>query len=114
MIFIAYLLILLFFLRILFIYSRLALIPGPFLAGLTDIWRYYARNSPGYGERMLNLHRKYGTLVRIGPNMISVSDPGAISTIYDTKNVWRKVCNASRIGSTICINIPILIQIIGI
>lgn len=30
----------------------------------------------------INLHRKYGPLVRIGPNHISVSDPAAVKVIY--------------------------------
>ena len=37
-----------------------------------------------------DLHHKYGSAVRIGPNCISVSDPKLIRTIYATKNPWIK------------------------
>ena len=33
-------------------------------------------------RKMIDLHAKYGTLVRTGPNEISVSDLDAIKTIY--------------------------------
>ncbi|KAK1771867.1 cytochrome P450-like protein [Phialemonium atrogriseum] len=56
--------------------------PGPFLASLTDWWRFL----DVYGRRPdithLALHRKLGDVVRLGPNTLSFSDPKALKTIY--------------------------------
>lgn len=56
--------------------------PGPFLASLTDIWRFW----DVYGRRPevthRKLHAKYGDVVRLGPNVLSFSDPKALKTIY--------------------------------
>jgi hypothetical protein len=72
-------------------YLRLKSVPGPFLAHFTDLWRSRAQNSPNFGAKMLELHRKYGPLVRTGPNFVSVSDPAAVPIIYGSKPVWLKV-----------------------
>ncbi|KAI2628736.1 cytochrome P450 [Hypoxylon sp. NC1633] len=71
-------------------YLRLSDIPGPFFAGFTDLWRFCAQNSRGYSTALLALHRKYGKLVRIGPNHVSVSDPDAVALIYGSNPVWVK------------------------
>ncbi|KAH8802559.1 cytochrome P450 [Xylogone sp. PMI_703] len=71
-------------------YYRLASVPGPVLAGFTDIWRFRAQNSPGYSAKLVQLHRKHGKLVRIGPNHISISDPNAVPIVYSTSPVWTK------------------------
>ncbi|EXJ82168.1 hypothetical protein A1O1_08237 [Capronia coronata CBS 617.96] len=71
-------------------YLRLPSIPGPFLARFTDIWRWRAQNSRGYSAKLVELHKKYGKLVRIGPNHISISDPNAVPIVYTTSPVWPK------------------------
>ncbi|CAE6434717.1 unnamed protein product [Rhizoctonia solani] len=38
------------------------------------------------GEALLELHRKYGTFVRIGPNHISIADPDALEVVYKHGN----------------------------
>lgn len=72
-------------------FSRLRSIPGPALAKVTDTWRA----SHAYGGRIdlknVQLHRKYGTAVQVGPNCVSISDPNLIRTIYSTRNPWKKV-----------------------
>ncbi|KAJ9165351.1 Cytochrome P450 [Coniochaeta hoffmannii] len=65
-------------------------IPGPLMARLTDVWRFRAMRSKGWSSRLVALHQRYGKLVRIGPNHISVSDPAAIPIIYGTSPVWVK------------------------
>ncbi|KAI8963195.1 cytochrome P450 [Daldinia sp. FL1419] len=56
--------------------------PGPFLASLTDLWRFW----DVYGQRPdithRKLHAKYGDIVRLGPNSLSFADPKALKTIY--------------------------------
>jgi hypothetical protein len=71
--------------------SPLRAIPGPLLAKSTDIWRAYHTYQGRVDQKHVELHRKYGTAVRIGPNCVSISEPGLIRTIYSTRNPWKKV-----------------------
>jgi cytochrome P450 len=70
-------------------------------------------NTLFYGPTLMKLHEQYGRIVRIGPNIISVSDPAAISTVYGTSPVWKKgpsyevivgVSNGSLVRSLITMN----------
>ncbi|CAK7205847.1 hypothetical protein SEUCBS139899_008626 [Sporothrix eucalyptigena] len=56
--------------------------PGPFLASITNWWRFYDvyKRRPEVTHR--RLHEKYGGVVRLGPNTLSFSDPRALKTIY--------------------------------
>lgn len=76
-------------------HSPLRAIPGPFLAKLSDLWRAFHTHNGQVDAKHLELHRKYGIAVRIGPKCISISDPNLIRTIYSTRNPWKKViCTA--------------------
>ena len=71
-------------------YLRLRRIPGPFLASVTNLSRLswvYANNA---GDKHTLLHRQYGPIVRFGPNMVSVSAPSEINTIYDIHGRFLK------------------------
>ncbi|RHZ62557.1 putative cytochrome P450 monooxygenase [Aspergillus thermomutatus] len=59
-------------------YTRLNSIPGPLLAGLSDIWWECLKSSPQYACRLDRLHQEYGEVVRIGPSTVSISDPSAV------------------------------------
>lgn len=72
-------------------FSALRLIPGPALAKITDVWRAVHTYGGRIDLKHVQLHRKYGTAVRVGPNCVSISDPGLIRTIYSTRNPWKKV-----------------------
>jgi hypothetical protein len=65
--------------------------PGPVLAGLSDWWRFF----DVYGRRPdithLKLHRQHGDIVRLGPNVLSFSDPKAIKQIYGLNKGFVKV-----------------------
>jgi hypothetical protein len=67
--------------------------PGPFLASLTDWWRFV----DVYGQRpektLRALHDKHGDIVRIGPNNLSFADPAALKTIYGLNKGFVKVSN---------------------
>jgi hypothetical protein len=77
--------------RLLRNYSKLNHIPGPFLAGLTDAWRFI-HCLRGQSSRQYELHRKYNShLIRLGPNTVSVSDATAIPIIYGLKPIFNKV-----------------------
>jgi hypothetical protein len=65
--------------------------PGPFLASLTDWWRFvdvWGRR-PEVTHRAL--HKKYGDVVRLGPNSLSFADPKALKTIYGLNKGFVKV-----------------------
>lgn len=66
-------------------------IPGPFLASCTHLWRFFLV----WGRRPeithIRLHEKFGPLVRLGPNVVSISDPEAIKTIYGLGGKYIKV-----------------------
>lgn len=71
--------------------SPLKAIPGPFWAKFTDLWRVYSWWTGHAHLNQIELHRKLGTAVRMGPNFVSLSDPNMIKTVYSTKSPWKKV-----------------------
>ncbi len=72
-------------------YLRLSHIPGPFVSNFTDIPRFLWVLSYRAHEKHIQQHRKYGPIVRFGPNMVSVGAPAEISTIYRFSKPWKKV-----------------------
>jgi hypothetical protein len=85
--------------------------PGPRLAALTK-WTDFYHTAPGLRHIWLpSLHEQYGPIVRIGPNELSFSDPGAIKYLhgpqgarlrkgpyYDTKP-WKSGEGTSMAGT---------------
>jgi cytochrome P450 len=95
-----------------YVYNRfrpgLASIPGPTLAKWTKLWRL---NDVAKGQShmtAINLHKKYGPLVRIAPNVVSVGDPKEVKTIYGLTNAFTKVRSSA---DTNLWQIPILISL---
>ena len=65
-------------------------IPAPFPAQFTRLWLMYQAR---HGRRYLAVdeaHKKYGKVVRIQPNHVSIADPDAIQTIYGHGNGFLK------------------------
>lgn len=71
-------------------YFNIRHIPGPFWASLTNIPRLLWVRRGNAHDTHIALHRKYGRLVRFGPNMVSVSDPAEISDIYGVNGKFKK------------------------
>jgi hypothetical protein len=71
--------------------SPLKKIPGPFFAKFTNLWRFWLHYRQTHIETHQALHKKYGKAVRVGPNVVSVSDAGLIKTIYNTRGTFVKV-----------------------
>ena len=67
--------------------------PGPALARVTDWWRFFDVLGRRPDITHLKLHRRHGDVVRLGPNMLSFSNPKALKTIYGLNKgmtkVWR-------------------------
>lgn len=57
-------------------------IPGPFWARFTNLQRVYWVQTANSHNIHTELHRRYGDFVRMGPNMVSISDPRLISAVY--------------------------------
>ncbi|RMD41176.1 hypothetical protein DV735_g3941, partial [Chaetothyriales sp. CBS 134920] len=69
----------------------LASIPGPFVAGFTDLWRFFDAMTANPHDTHIKLHREIGSsLVRIGPRTVSVSDPALIPKIYGLNSGFTK------------------------
>jgi hypothetical protein len=75
--------------------SPLKTIPGPFLAKFSNIWRFYNHYGQTHIETQKELHKKYGDVVRLGPNTVSVADAGLLKTIYSTRGTFLKVRDLS-------------------
>ncbi len=70
--------------------TELRSIPGPFAAKFTNLWLLLQARQ---GKRYLSVdqaHKKYGKLVRIQPDHVSVADESAIQEIYGHGNGFLK------------------------
>ncbi|KAI1298515.1 cytochrome P450 family protein [Xylaria venustula] len=72
------------------VFSPLASFPGPLAAKLSKVWRAYGMYKGTWHRDIVELHRKYGPVVRIGPNELSVADPEAFRQIYSVSKTFRK------------------------
>ena len=70
---------------------RLRHVPGPFLANLTNIQRVWWVKTGRARQIHQQMHEQYGDVVRFGPNMVSISDPSVISTVYPMRAGFPKV-----------------------
>jgi hypothetical protein len=64
-------------------------IPGPLSAKSTQLCQFYSlfKGRPRVDQR--RLHERYGPVIRIGPNEVSVADTSALSAIFGAKS-WQK------------------------
>lgn len=66
-------------------------IPGPFVAGFSDLWRFFNACCATPHGTHIRLHRETNShFVRIGPRTLSVSDPTLIPTIYGVNSGFTK------------------------
>lgn len=70
---------------------RLRHIPGPLLPSLTNLPRVFWVKTGQSQDYHRKLHDKYGEVVRLGPNMVSISNPEVIPTLYPTRPGFPKV-----------------------
>ncbi|KAI1133127.1 cytochrome P450 [Nemania abortiva] len=71
-------------------FSALAVFPGPLAAKLTKGWRAYVTYRGRWHRDLIALHKRYGSVVRIGPNELSVGDPEAFLQIYRVNKPYVK------------------------
>ncbi|KAJ6005035.1 cytochrome P450 [Penicillium herquei] len=84
--------IILLFSRFLWNYLRSPLksFPGPWQSSFTNIWRLIETYQGRCELTHLDLHRKLGSAIRIGPNILSLSDPSLINQVYTVRDPWLK------------------------
>lgn len=57
-------------------------IPGPFLARFTGLWRSYHYFRGTWHDDVLAIHERYGRVVRIAPDEVSVVDSETLKNLY--------------------------------
>jgi hypothetical protein len=72
-------------------YISLRHIPGPKAAAFTNLVRRSWAKSGRIHEIHLRVHQDYGSVVRVGPNAVLVSQPRAIDSIFGFKSRPKKV-----------------------
>ncbi|EFW18192.1 hypothetical protein D8B26_005031 [Coccidioides posadasii str. Silveira] len=65
-------------------------IPGPLWAKWTPFWLVHYARSGNMHRQMIATHKKYGRLVRVGPNEVSTANPEALKAIYGAGGDFRK------------------------
>lgn len=65
-------------------------VPGPVPAALTNLWLMYQCRRGRRYQAVDNLHKKYGKVVRIQPNHVSIADADAINVVYGHGNGFLK------------------------
>ncbi|KAI0441523.1 cytochrome P450 [Xylaria telfairii] len=77
------------------LFAPLAIFPGPVAAKLSKGWRAYATYRGQWHRDLIALHQRYGPVVRIGPNELSIGDPEAFRQIYRTNAAYPKSASYS-------------------
>lgn len=70
--------------------SPLRSVPGPILARFSNFYYFQSLQTGLFHYQNIALHRKYGPIVRVAPNMYSVDEPSAVKTIYGIGSNWVK------------------------
>lgn len=83
-----------------FIYNAflhpLCLVPGLFIARFSRIWYIYHIVKGNFHDTNLDIHRRYGKVVRIAPSKASVMSPEALKVVHGqntefVKGDWYRV-----------------------
>jgi tryprostatin B 6-hydroxylase len=72
------------------IFSPLRKFDGPFTAKLTGLWFTFQLGGLDAYRQLQNFHGKYGDIVQIGPNTLSIVLPGAYRAIHGPKSKCTK------------------------
>ncbi|KAH7224243.1 hypothetical protein MRS44_003948 [Fusarium solani] len=70
--------------------TGLSHVPGPFLQSVTQLVRVYHIWTQRGQEFDLDLHKKYGKVVRVGPQLVSIAAAEDLNTVYGvTSNFYK-------------------------
>ncbi|TFK73345.1 cytochrome P450 monooxygenase [Pluteus cervinus] len=62
--------------------NGIRLYPGPFVAKFSDAWLGWVARNGHRSEVVHAMHQKYGPIVRIAPNHVSIAEPDALQVVY--------------------------------
>jgi hypothetical protein len=71
-------------------------IPGPWQASFTNLWRFFVALGRRPEVVHKRLHRKYGDVVRMGPNFVSITDLETVKKIFSPNSGYIKVSVLTR------------------
>ncbi|KAI1074636.1 BcABA1, cytochrome P450 monooxygenase [Whalleya microplaca] len=69
---------------------RLRNIPGPFLASFSYLWLARVANSGKQFWVYRNMYKRYGPLIRVGPNELSTDDPEVIRKMNSARSFYGR------------------------
>lgn len=75
-------------------------IPGPWLAKATNLYRVGMVLRGRFSYELVDLHRRYGPAVRIGPDTVSLTDRAVVEEIYGYRTDFGKVSDIMAIRGT--------------
>ena len=73
-------------------YKHLKHIPGPFLGKFSNTWLAAGARQGKKFAWVDGAHRKYGKVVRVGFNHVSIATPEGLRTVYAHGNGFLKEC----------------------
>ena len=82
--------------------SPLKHFPGNSISLFSNVWRFLDVLSRKAQVTHIELYKKHGDAVRMGPNTVMISDPDLIPTIFTTRKAWLKVGLLSSYWSSEC------------
>lgn len=68
-------------------------VPGPSFVRWNSLYRPYLNLRGNGPEKLCSLHEKYGSVVRIGPTHVSMSDVAVMNQLYGVGHRFKKVGN---------------------
>jgi hypothetical protein len=77
-------------------------IPGPLIGSITSYYRVWLLIRGVAPTEYASLHRKYGKVVKTGPNHVSIADVWCIPIVYDSKHKFIKVTAAYPLTDRTC------------
>lgn len=77
-------------------------LPGPFLARFTRLYKVYITLTGNSHIEYQKLHKKYGPIIRTGPNSVSIGDASLIPEVYLQGSLYQKVDLLIPIVKTRC------------
>ncbi|PVH93928.1 cytochrome P450 [Periconia macrospinosa] len=82
-----------------YLQSSLKNLPGPLVAKFTNLWRFKIHYQRVHIETLQDLHKKYGDVVQLGPNVVSLAEPRLVKKIYSTRGTFRKQPDGSIVSN---------------
>lgn len=67
------------------LFSPLRKVPGPVSSRFTNLFYLNRVRHGRFHHENKALHRKYGPVLRLGEDLVSIDDPSALKTIYGSK-----------------------------